>query len=402
MARLLLDLFCKAGGAAKGYADAGFKVVGVDIEPQPHYPYEFVQADALTFPLDGFDAIHASPPCQAFTVYGNNKAHMRNDHPDLIGPTRERLVAAGVPWVIENVPPTRAGLAYAPLRDPIQLCGTSFPPLEVRRHRLFECSFPLHDLVPPCDHGRLTERKYPGSSNRPNGRTVCNIGEYRVPVWKQKLAIQIDWMDLAELAQAVPPPYTEWVGRQLLIAIELEEEKPMKLSWPALMRQKKHPNWVEHPAGGQARRPPLGPYHEAGHGPHAANRGSERLHRLIRSAFVSVIELMAVILAASWIGSLHLAPVRGGIHRAGPSSRRSVPPSPSCVWLVFTRERYKHEQHVAIAHERELELRAATAQPEDRTARMDRVDPARPAPVRDIRTNFEREFDQRSEWDQPV
>jgi SAM-dependent methyltransferase len=127
----LLDLFCGAGGAAKGYADAGFEVVGVDIEPQPNYPFEFVRADALTFPLDGFDAVHASAPCQAFTVYRNNSAHVRQDHPNLIPQTRERLIASGLPYVIENVP-------GAPLIDPIQLCGTSFPPLEVRRHRIFE------------------------------------------------------------------------------------------------------------------------------------------------------------------------------------------------------------------------------------------------------------------------
>jgi DNA (cytosine-5)-methyltransferase 1 len=208
---LLLDLYCCAGGAAKGYHDAGFEVVGVDKDPQPNYPYTFHQADALEYlrsaSVNFFDAIHASPPCQAFTVYGNNKAHVKADHPNLVPATRELLRASGLPYVIENVP-------GAPLLNPIQLCGTSFPPLEIRRHRIFESNMPL--LSVPCNHGRLTERKYPGSSNRPNGRTVCNIGEYRVPLALQKKAIGIDWMTLAEISQAVPPAFTEHIGLQLI------------------------------------------------------------------------------------------------------------------------------------------------------------------------------------------
>jgi len=202
---LMLDLFCGAGGAAMGYYRAGFDVVGVDREAQPHYPFRFVQADALTFPLDGFDAIHASPPCQAFTMYRNNASHVRQDHPDLIAPTRERLEAGGVPYVIENVP-------GAPLRDPITLCGTALG-LPVRRHRLFESNCPL--VGPGCAHGAFTERRFPGSTNRPNGRTVCNVGEYRVPLPVQREAMDIDWMTLRELSQAIPPAYTELIGLQL-------------------------------------------------------------------------------------------------------------------------------------------------------------------------------------------
>lgn len=210
----LLDLFCGAGGASAGYSRAGFEVIGVDIEPQPNYPFEFRQRNALEVLSElpdlwqgGYSAIHASPPCQAYTVYGNNRAHVRSDHPELIEPVRCLLRQIGLPYVIENVP-------GAPLVEPVRLCGTSFPPLEIRRHRLFECTFPM--LVPPCDHERLTERKYPGSSNRPNGRTVCNIGEYRVPLEIQKRAIGIDWMTLSELSQAIPPAYTEHIGRALM------------------------------------------------------------------------------------------------------------------------------------------------------------------------------------------
>lgn len=216
MKPILVDGFSKAGGAARGYQRAGFHVIGIDIEPQPNYVgEEFVQGDffeVLPQLLAEHDvrAIHGSPPCQAFTVYGNNRAHVRNDHPDLIDSTRQALIASGLPWIIENVP-------GAPLIDPVRLCGTSFPPLEVRRHRIFESNVKL--TAPPCDHGRLTERKYPGSTNRPNGRTVCNIGEYRVPLALQKVAIGIDWMTLAEISQAIPPAYTEHLGRQLMEAI---------------------------------------------------------------------------------------------------------------------------------------------------------------------------------------
>lgn len=205
-----------------GYYRAGFEVVGVDINPQPHYPFDFIQADALAYDwlYLGVDAIHASPPCQLFSIYRNN--HKQNFRPveNHIPATREMLKEwsrgrpGGRPWVIENVP-------RAPLVDPVQYCGTSFPPLEVRRHRLFESNVPLEP--PPCDHGRLTERKYPGSTNRPNGRTVCNIGEYRVPVDIQRKAIGIPWMDLGELAEAIPPAYTEHIGKQILAYIKTQE-----------------------------------------------------------------------------------------------------------------------------------------------------------------------------------
>lgn len=223
---LLLDLYCCAGGAAYGYWKAGFSVVGVDHVPQPHYPFLFFQADALEFLGDlvakgrrnlpdgtsfrrgDFAAIHASPPCQFATVYRNNKAHVRQDHPNLIPATRRLLRATGLPYVIENVYGAREHL-----ESPVMLCGTSFG-IPVRRHRMFEGNVVIPPV--PCDHGRFTERRYPGSSNRPNGRTVCNIGEYRVPLREQQAAIGIDWMTLAEIAQAVPPCMTEMIGKCLL------------------------------------------------------------------------------------------------------------------------------------------------------------------------------------------
>lgn len=213
----LLDLFCGAGGAAMGYHRAGFEVVGVDIKPQPHYPFEFWQMDLTeTGSFDSIVAwtlpavIHASPPCQAFTVYGNNRAHIKTTHPNLIPPIRSLLRSSGLPYVIENVP-------GAPLESPIRLCGTSFG-IPVRRHRLFETSSFM--LAPPCDHGRFTERRFPGSSNRPNGRTVCNVGEYRVPLVVQREAMEMPWADLYDISQAIPPAYTEWIGKQLMSALE--------------------------------------------------------------------------------------------------------------------------------------------------------------------------------------
>ena len=202
----LLDLFCGAGGAAMGYHRAGFDVVGVDLEPQPSYPFEFVQADALDYPLDGFDAIHASPPCQFATDYKRRPAHV-HDSPNLIAATRRRLDAPGVPYVIENVE-----RALSHLRNPITLCGSSFG-LDVRRHRLFECSFPV--MAPPCAHGWQTPR-FPQATNRANLRSTVEIGVWRIPLETQQRAIGIDWMGVAELSQAIPPAYTELIGYQLL------------------------------------------------------------------------------------------------------------------------------------------------------------------------------------------
>lgn len=199
-----------------GYHRAGWEVVGIDIELQPHYPFEFHQGDALDLDwldsgeLEYFDAIHASPPCQEFTVYRNARPGAKPRWPNLIPRTRELLQASGLPWVIENVP-------GAPLVNPIQLCGTSFG-IPVRRHRLFESSFPMWSVL--CDHGAFTERRFPGSSNRPNGRTVCNVGEYRVPLAVQKECMEVDWdVTLHELSEAIPPCYTEHIGRQLLEAL---------------------------------------------------------------------------------------------------------------------------------------------------------------------------------------
>jgi len=192
-----------------GLHRAGFDVVGVDIEPQPNHPgvCQFVQADALTYPLDGFDFIWASPPCQAFTAYKRRPNHVA-PRPNLIPAMRDRLRASDLPFVIENVP-------TAPLLDPIILCGSMFG-LDVKRHRLFELNFPI--LVPECDHGRWTRRFKP-ASNRTALRYTIEIGAYDEPLPRQYAAIGIDWMTRQELSQAVPPAYAEHIGRAALAHI---------------------------------------------------------------------------------------------------------------------------------------------------------------------------------------
>jgi DNA (cytosine-5)-methyltransferase 1 len=211
MKRRLLDLFCGAGGATVGYQAAGFHVTGVDIDPQPNYCGDrFIQADALDFDLAGFDAVHASPPCQAFTAYRRRGDGVGDGYPDLIAPVRARIEAWGGPWVMENV-------AGAPLRDPVMLCGSSFG-LDVRRHRFFESNVALWSA--PCDHASQAPR-FPCATNRTNLRRTVEIGVWRIPLAVQRKAMGVGWMTLAELTEAVPPAYTEFLGGQLMRALEV-------------------------------------------------------------------------------------------------------------------------------------------------------------------------------------
>lgn len=217
----LLDLFCCAGGAGAGYHRAGFDVVGVDLEPQPRYPFQFVQGDALAYVAahgHEFDAIHASPPCQA-NLHGlgavNRTLGREYAHVDLIPETRALLRASGKPYVIENV-------VGAALLAPVRVCGSSFG-LPIHRHRLFESNVLL--LVPECEHDRLRERKYwtsarkKGAANRGFTVQVYGNGGEREQ-WGP--ALGIDWMTPDELTQAIPPAYTEHIGRQLLAHLDLQ------------------------------------------------------------------------------------------------------------------------------------------------------------------------------------
>jgi len=211
----LLDLFCGAGGCSEGYYRAGFEVVGVDIEPQPNYPFTFIQGDALNPPVDlqGFDVIHASRPCQHYSVL--TPLDRKNGHPDLIEPVRDMLLDSGVPFVIENVPGAKAKLV-----NPIMLCGTNFG-LHTQRHRYFEIhpEFDTLALVAPCQHysepilmsGRGMRKSKEGK--RYPGSTVA----------ERQWASEIDWMTGDELTQAIPPSYTEWIGKQLIAMLNRSE-----------------------------------------------------------------------------------------------------------------------------------------------------------------------------------
>lgn len=213
----LLDLFCGGGGAAMGYHRAGFDVVGVDINPQGNYPFGLVHEDALAYLAwvvqqpDAFDAIHASPPCQAYTRKATDWGRKRNhwiEHPDLLGPTRELLKASGLPYVIENVP-------GAPIEANVMLCGTMFG-LAIQKHRLFESNVPLPMFGPAACNHEGTYNPWQGK-----GRSAAKL----------RAAMGIDWLPISggasrkagytgDLFNAIPPAYTEWIGRQLLAALE--------------------------------------------------------------------------------------------------------------------------------------------------------------------------------------
>jgi DNA (cytosine-5)-methyltransferase 1 len=206
----LLDLFSGAGGCAVGYHRAGFDVVGVDHRPQLRYPFPFLRADALEYlAAHGreFDAVHASPPCDEYSAANNLKLTGR--HPDLIADLRELLKQNGRPWVIENVP-------GAPLIVPAMLCGTMFG-LRVFRHRLFECAFLL--LTPPHHRHKGSagsHRGRRGDDRRSHDFVTVTSGGNGVKLAQRRAAMGIDWMNWDELADAIPPAFTEFVGRQLI------------------------------------------------------------------------------------------------------------------------------------------------------------------------------------------
>jgi DNA (cytosine-5)-methyltransferase 1 len=217
----LLDLFCCEGGAGEGYRLAGFDVTGVDIEPKPRNPHTFVQADALEYVVEHgheYDAIHASPPCQAHSSIGKQSSQRHgHEYPDLIAPTRAALIASGKPYVMENV-------IGAPMQNHIMLCGSSFG-LDVRRHRLFECSFPI--LAPPCAHHLQTPR-FRSLDKRHKGLAAV-VGVHGHINYAGERAIReaamggIDWMSDHGLAQAIPPAYTEHIGGYLMAALNVEK-----------------------------------------------------------------------------------------------------------------------------------------------------------------------------------
>lgn len=210
----LLDLFCCEGGAATGYHAAGFDVVGVDIAPQPNYPFEFHQADALEFFADHwreFDAVHGSPPCQGYTTMTRH-AERQAEWPKLIGPTRDAFKASGLPYVIENVVGARSEMEDAAL-----LHGGMFG-LGVDRPRLFETSFLLMTPRAPKTRNPL------GVYGKLDGRrlwTRADGSELRNPssVEEAREAMGMPWASWDGLREAIPPAYTEWIGHQLLASL---------------------------------------------------------------------------------------------------------------------------------------------------------------------------------------
>jgi len=226
----LLDLFCCAGGAGMGYRNAGFDVVGVDISAQKHYPFEFHQGDALEYLRihgEEFDVIHASPPCQRYSMMTNGRWQDRvDDHPDLIEPTRQLLIQLGKPYIIENV-------VGSPLLNPIMLCGSMFNlqtkgGSQLRRHRLFETSFTV-ESPPPCNHRKGSVIGVYGGGQNPARKIPATIGVWghaggssnrdslvQFLVQDRRDAMGIQWMTVKELSESIPPAYSFWIGSQFL------------------------------------------------------------------------------------------------------------------------------------------------------------------------------------------
>lgn len=212
---LLLDAFCCAGAASKGYRDAGFDVVGLDIADQPHYPYEFVRGDAVRLLADRgfmarFDAAHASPPCQRKSKMTRCRPGLAAAYPDLLEPVRELLVRWGGPWIMENV--EGAGL---PGQDDlfgahgVMLCGAMFG-RELYRHRWFRGSVPLCAL----NHPRHLKPASKAGHWKPG--TVISVEGNCAPIALAREVMAADWMPRDRLREAIPPYYAEHLGRQLL------------------------------------------------------------------------------------------------------------------------------------------------------------------------------------------
>lgn len=219
----MLDLYCGAGGASDGYARAGFRVEGVDIKPQPNYPYPFHLADVLSLSpewLSSFDVIHASPPCQRYSVLRHR--YTENVHPDLIGPTRALLEKADRPYIIENVEDAREELF-----NPVMLCGLMFPPLRVFRHRLFEIRhFELPKKGHPPHTGILChtmdkrKRHYGMTDEWEDFVQVTGGGNSSRDAAANAMGLDHRYLTKTELNEAIPPAYTYYIGEHLIRSME--------------------------------------------------------------------------------------------------------------------------------------------------------------------------------------
>lgn len=207
----ILDLFCGEGGASMGLHRAfpNAEITGVDNKKMARYPFTFVHADAMTYPLDGYDFIWASPPCQRYSRMFNMPQH-RADHPDLVDAIRQRLLLSGAAYCIENV-------EGSPVRRDYMLCGSMFglkssEERQLRRHRVFEVSFTPQTQL-KCNHQGKAVGVYG------HGRAGHEDQRHRTAAAAEaKVLLGIDWMCRDAMAQAVPPAYSEFIGRELIEA----------------------------------------------------------------------------------------------------------------------------------------------------------------------------------------
>jgi len=215
----LLDLFCGGGGASMGYYRAGFEVVGVDIKKQPRYPFDFVQGDALILAVlmcEYFDVIHASPPCQFASIL--TPPENKPNHPNLIPATKEVLQNSGKFYVIENVPGAKEHLT-----NPLLLCGTMFG-LNLWRHRFFEIHPRIAPPVAKCNHS-----KNPVVVSGTTRRLIR--GKRRDFSAKERRdAMDVPWMRIIDMDQAIPPAYTEFIGRELISLLNKEKSNLLRNS----------------------------------------------------------------------------------------------------------------------------------------------------------------------------
>jgi DNA (cytosine-5)-methyltransferase 1 len=272
----LLDLFCCAGGAGVGYYRAGFNVVGVDIEPQPRYPFTFIRADALDVlaglirevKMEMFSAIHASPPCQAWS---DLQKQSKIEYEDFIERSRALLAPLEQPYIIENV-------EGAPLIDPVKLCGASdeFPDLRVIRHRLFESNIPLSGTPCPTKHPLVFtyDKRKPHHATLDQDTAYVQVtGGGNCSVANKRDAMDTPWMTGRECNEAIPPAYTEFLGRQLLNHIQTN---PKESYHPMSRTHRTHLATDRHAARAHTRRK-LRTQEERQHKTSKACRAAERV-----------------------------------------------------------------------------------------------------------------------------
>ncbi len=209
----LLDLYCCGGGAGHGYELAGFDVTGVDIVEQPRHRGKFIKSDAINFALNHhheFDVIHASPPCQAYSMASKQYRLSGKEYDDLIEPTRQALKAIGKPYIMENVP-------GSPLVNPIELCGAMFG-MRTYRHRLFESNMPIAAPPHPAHDAPNAKMGRPPK----DGEFIQYVGHFP-GVGLVRDMTGLHWLGQKELAQSIPPQYTEYLGKQIIQMLKKHE-----------------------------------------------------------------------------------------------------------------------------------------------------------------------------------